>query len=135
MYDNILVPVSFEADRNAREAMDIAQAIRAEGGKITLLHVMEQVPTYAISYTPQEYLVESRKAIDAELAEMASRIPGAQGIVVDGHAGRTITDWAEENAVDCIVIASRRPGMADLLLGSTAHQVVRHATCAVHVVR
>ena len=135
MYDNILVPVSFEADRNAREAMDIAQAIRAEGGKITLLHVMEQVPTYAISYMPQEYLVESRSAIEAELADMASKIPHAQGVVIDGHAGRTITDWAAGNSVDCIVIASHRPGMSDLLLGSTAHQVVRHATCAVHVVR
>jgi nucleotide-binding universal stress UspA family protein len=33
------------------------------------------------------------------------------------------------------VIASHRPGMADLLIGSTAAQVVRHAPCAVHVLR
>ncbi|KZY33882.1 universal stress protein [Roseovarius sp. HI0049] len=135
MYKHVLVPVSFEDDRDAAGAMSVAELLTGETGRVTLLHVMEQVPTYAISYMPQEYLSESRTAIEAELAEMASRIPNAQGIVIDGHAGRTITDWAEGNAVDCIVIASHRPGMADLLLGSTAHQVVRHATCAVHVVR
>ncbi|MEQ9674109.1 MAG: universal stress protein [Roseovarius indicus] len=135
MYKHVLVPISFEEDRDAAGAMKAAQLLAGPDGRITLLHVMEQIPTYAISYMPQEYLVESRSAIEAELADMASKIPHAQGVVIDGHAGRTITDWAAGNSVDCIVIASHRPGMSDLLLGSTAHQVVRHATCAVHVVR
>ena len=44
MYNNILVPVSFEADRNAQGAIEIAKALRAEGGTITCLHVMEKLP-------------------------------------------------------------------------------------------
>lgn len=135
MYKHVLVPISFEEDRDAAGALKVAQLLAGSDGRITLLHVMEQIPTYAISYMPQEYLTESRSAIEAELANMASSIPHAQGIVVDGHSGRTINDWAAGNSVDCIVIASHRPGMSDLLLGSTAHQVVRHANCAVHVVR
>ena len=135
MYKNILVPISFDEDRDSAGAMEIAQALEAEGGKITLIHVMEQIPSYAISYTSQEYIAESRRAIEAELTKMASELPGGAGVVIEGHSGRSILDWAEANDVDCIVIASHRPGMQDLFLGSTATQVVRHAPCAVHVIR
>jgi len=135
MYQHILVPISFDDDRDSAGAIEVAQAIRAKDGRITILHVMEQIPTYVISYMPEEYLANSRKAIHAELEEIAGKVPGATGLLVEGHSGRTILNWAEENAVDCIVIAGHRPGMQDLLLGSTATQVVRHASCAVHVVR
>lgn len=135
MYQHVLVPVSFDNDRDSAGAMEIARAILAEGGRITVFHVIEQIPSYVISYVPENYLAESRKAIQAELAEMAKGLPGGQGVLVDGHAGRTIPDWAKEHGVDCIVMASHRPGMQDLLLGSTASQVVRHAVCAVHVIR
>jgi nucleotide-binding universal stress UspA family protein len=135
MYQNILVPISFDEDRNAKGAMEIAQALSAEGAQITLLHVMEEIPGYAISYMPGDYLAESRKAVQTELDDLAAALPNGQGVVIEGHSGRTILDWAEKHGIDCIVIASHRPGMQDLFLGSTAHQVVRHAHCAVHVLR
>ncbi|WP_397542371.1 universal stress protein [Roseovarius salis] len=135
MYSHVLVPISFDEDRDAAGAVEVARRLVGEDGQITLLHVMEQIPSYAISYMPPEYLEESRNAIMTELGEMADKLPNATGLVIDGHSGRTILDWAGENDVDCIVIASHRPGMQDLLLGSTASQVVRHAPCAVHVVR
>lgn len=135
MYKHILVPISFDQDRDAAGAARVAQLLAGKDGRITLLHVMEQIPSYAISYMPREYLSESRAATEAELAKMTDDLPGAQAVVVEGHSGRTILDWAQANGVDCIVIASHRPGMQDLLLGSTATQVVRHAGCAVHVVR
>ena len=135
MYSNILVPISFDEDRNAKGAIEVAQMLGSEGAKITLLHVMEEIPGYAISYMPTDYIAESRKAVQSELDAQAAALPNAQGVVVEGHSGRTILDWAEEHGVDCIVVASHRPGMQDLFLGSTAHQVVRHAPCAVHVLR
>jgi len=135
MYSNILVPVSFDDDRDAAGAIEIAKALAAEGATVTLFHVMEQVPAYALSYITQEHRADSRKAIEAELLKMASEVPGGAALVVEGHSGRTILDWAEQKKVDCIVIASHRPGMQDLFLGSTATQVVRHASCAVHVIR
>ncbi|MBZ0123677.1 MAG: universal stress protein [Roseovarius sp.] len=135
MYKHVLVPVSFDEDRDAAGAAAVARLLAGEEGRITILHVLEQIPSYAISYMPQEYLSESRAAIEAELAGMADELPNAEGALVDGHSGRTILDWAGDHGVDCIVIASHRPGMQDLLLGSTATQVVRHAKCAVHVVR
>lgn len=137
MYKNILVPIAFDAetDEKARGAIDIARALAADDARITLLHVMEKVPGYAISYLPPDYSAQARKAIEGELSDMAAAIPGGVGLVVEGHSGRTILDWASEHSADLIVIASHRPGMQDLLLGSTASQVVRHATCAVHVLR
>ncbi len=137
MYKNILVPVAFVDGNEAKikGATDIAQALAEEGAKITFLHVMEQIPGYAVSYLPADYTRQVRKAIEDEVAGLADSVDGAQGLVVDGHSGRTILDWAEDNDVDLIVIASHRPGMQDLLLGSTASQVVRHAACGVHVLR
>ena len=135
MYSNILVPISFDEDRDAVGALEIAGAIAAEGAKITLIHVMEQIPAYAISYMSADYMAQSRRAIEEELGQMAEGLPGATGLVIDGHSGRAILDYAERDKTDCIIIASHRPGMQDLFLGSTASQVVRHATCAVHVIR
>lgn len=135
MYANILVPVSFEQDRNAEDAMEIAQAIRGAGGKITLLHVMEHIPGYAVSYIPEDLIQATREGAHKELDAMAEKVGNAEGVLTEGHSGRTILDWAEAKGNDCIVIASHRPGMQDLFLGSTASQVVRHATCSVHVVR
>ncbi|REC55379.1 universal stress protein [Rhodosalinus sediminis] len=135
MYDHILVPVSFEEGRDSAGAVEVAATLADEGARITLLHVIEKLPSYAAAYVPTDYVENARAAIEAELARMAEELPGAEVRVVEGHAGRTILDWAAEHAPDCIVIASHRPGMQDLLLGSTATQVVRHAPCAVHVIR
>ena len=135
MYANILVPVSFDSDRDAGGAIDVARTLCKEGGKITLIHVMESVPSYAISYMPTDFAAETRLAIEAELATMGAELPDAEAVVIEGHSGRSIVEWADRNEIDCIVIASHRPGMQDLLLGSTAAQVVRHAKCAGHVLR
>ncbi|MGP6087660.1 universal stress protein [Antarctobacter jejuensis] len=137
MYKNILIPVAFEegSAAKARAATDVAQKLSEEGAAITFLHVMEEVPGYVSSYLPADYTAQARKSVENELAAMAADVPGARSIVVSGHSGRTILDWAADNGADLIVISSHRPGMQDLLLGSTAAKVVRHAQCAVHVMR
>ncbi|MCW9044600.1 MAG: universal stress protein [Pseudopelagicola sp.] len=135
MYDHILVPVSFDGDRHPETALEVASKLRSEGGKVTLLHVMEQVPSYAMNYIPDGFHDEAKKAVIESLEAMARDVGAADCVVVDGHSGRTILDWAAEHTPNLIVVASHRPGMQDLLLGSTATQIVRHAKCAVHVVR
>ncbi|MGV6805616.1 MAG: universal stress protein [Ruegeria sp.] len=135
MYHNILVPISFDAERDTSGPLKLANLLATPDAKVTLMHVVEHIPDYAISYMPTEYLTEARKAIQDELDKMAAKVPNAKGVVIEGHSGRTILDWAEANKPDLIIMASHRPGMQDLLLGSTATHVVRHAKCAVHVVR
>lgn len=135
MYHNILVPISFDSERDVSGPLKLAQLLAAPEASITLLHVVEHIPGYAASYMPEDYLKETRQAIRVQLSDMAATLPNANAVVVEGHSSRSILDWAKTNKPDLIIIASHRPGMQDLLLGSTASQVVRHARCAVHVVR
>lgn len=135
MYDNILVPVSFETDRNARMALDVARSFCNDGGTITLLHVIEHLPEYATEYLPKDHFKQARELVLEEMSALAEGVGNARAVVVEGHSARTILDYAEEARADCIVIASHRPGMQDYFLGSTAARVVRHAKCSVHVIR
>lgn len=135
MYHNILVPISFDTERDISGPLKLAELLGTPNAQITLLHVVEHIPAYAISYMPTDYLVETRVAIERELQALADPLPNARAVVIEGHKGRSILDWAEENKPDLIIVASHRPGMQDLLLGSTATQIVRNAGCAIHVVR
>jgi len=135
MYQNILIPISFDEDRDASGPTKVAKLLASPNASITFLHVIEHIPNYAVSYMPENYLHEARIAIQSRLEEIASETPNAQGVLIEGHSGRSILDWAESHSVDLIIVASHHPSMKDLLLGSTASQVVRHANCAVHVVR
>ncbi|MFT6943527.1 MAG: nucleotide-binding universal stress UspA family protein [Yoonia sp.] len=135
MYNNILVPVSLDADRNVIGAINIAKALCAEGGKITCLHVIEQLPQYATQYLPTGHLEATKADVVESLKAFTKDLPNATAVVVDGHSSRTILNHADMNEVDLIIVASHQPGMQDYLLGSTAAKVVRHAKCAVHVLR
>lgn len=135
MYHNILVPISFDEERDVSGPLKLAKLLATPDATITFLHVIEHIPNYAVSYMPQNYLHEARIAIQGRLDDIADSIPNAKGVLIEGHSGRSILDWAAAHTVDLIIVASHRPEMKDLLLGSTAAQVVRHAACAVHVVR
>jgi nucleotide-binding universal stress UspA family protein len=135
MYERILVPVSFDAERNAKGAMAVATALCAKGGAITCLHVLEQLPGYATQYLPEGHLEATKQEIMHGLQALVDPVDGATATVVEGHASRSILSHAEHNNIDLIIIASHQPGMQDYLLGSTAAKVVRHAKCAVHVLR
>ena len=135
MYKHILIPISFDQERDSSGAIELAKTLASPDSQITLLHVVEHIPGYAVSYLPADYLAEARQAIQKEMDETAAALPNARAVVIEGHSGRSILDWAGENHPDLIIIASHRPGMQDLLLGSTAAKVVRHAQCAVHVLR
>lgn len=135
MYHKILVPISFDPERDVSAPLKLAKLLATPEAEIILLHVVEQIPAYALSYMPADFKAQTRTAIETELDGLASTLPNAKGLVIEGHSGRSILDWADQNSPDLIIIASHRPGMQDLLLGSTASQVVRHAACAVHVVR
>lgn len=135
MYKNILVPVSFGEERDGKGALEVARALADKDADLTLLHVVEQIPAHAESFLPAGYAAERRALVEEQLRKIAETIPGAKSVVVTGHPSRTILDFAARHAIDCVVVASHRPGMQDLLLGSTAARVVRHAKCAVHVLR
>jgi universal stress protein F len=135
MYKHILVPVAFDQDHPPDQAIALARRLVTPTGRISLLHVMPEVPPFAISYMPIGYGDNLGRAVQAELDSLAAPLPHGSAHVEAGEAGRSILAFAEDNEVDCIVIASHRPGLGDYLIGSTTARVVRHAACSVHVFR
>lgn len=135
MYSNILVPIAFDEDRNTEAALRVAEALRSEGGLITAIHVIEEMPNYVTTYIDEAQMHRARQEIAAALATKLGDHEGIATRVVTGHSGRTILEVAEAENHDLIVIASHRPGLQDYFLGSTAARVVRHASCCVHVIR
>ncbi|SDC49326.1 universal stress protein [Ruegeria marina] len=135
MYRNILVPVAFDEGHDTEAAFLAARKLASDDAKFTVLHVMEAIPAYVTSQIPDEIMAHSRDDANKALRQMAAGLPGATAVMATGHAGRGIVDHAAAHDIDCIVIASHKPGFENLFLGSTADRVVRHAKCAVHVIR
>lgn len=135
MYDHILLPISLDTDRDGKTAIKVAQTLSGENGKISVLHVVEHLPQYSEDLLPAGHFEIAKSKISDVLKPMLAEVDNATLNIVEGHSGRTILDYAKNHQADCIVVASHRPGLKDYLLGSTAARVVRHASCAVHVVR
>jgi nucleotide-binding universal stress UspA family protein len=135
MYKNILVPIAADHDPNTAAALNVARALASDGAKITALSVVEAMPGYIVNELPEGQMEKTMAEVKAGLN---SDLAGASDVtveVIEGHSARTILDYADSKAVDCIVMASHRPDITDYFLGSTAARVVRHAQCAVHVLR
>ena len=135
MYKNILVPVIFDERHDTQASYLVARALADEGAQFTVMHVMEAIPSYAATQIPADILAKSRSEIEHSLKESARALPGASTVLLSGHAGHLIVDYASEHGIDCIVVASHVPGLENIFLGSTADRVVRHAKCSVHVIR
>lgn len=135
MYMNILVPVAADHDKHTGKALNVARALAGAGAKITVLTVVEQMPGYIASQLPEGHAEKMKEELASGLHEDLAGADDVSVVVIDGHSARSILDYAEKHHVDCIVMASHRPDITDYLLGSTAARVVRHAKCAVHVMR
>lgn len=97
--------------------------------------VADEIPGYVVQQLPEGLLGDRHARVLAALKADLIEEAGVEAEVVTGHAARNITEFAESHGVDCIVIASHRPGLQDYFLGSTAARVVRHAKCTVVVIR
>ncbi|MCP5074515.1 MAG: universal stress protein [Rhodobacteraceae bacterium] len=134
MYNKIIVSLSLEHGIGER-AIETARALAADGGEILAVHVYEIMHSSAGAYVPKEDVARSVKAAEESLAEKVKDTPGVKAVLLKGHSGRTITDYAAESNADCIIVGSHKPGLRDYFLGSTVARIVRHAPCSVHVLR
>jgi nucleotide-binding universal stress UspA family protein len=135
MYKNILIPVVLDNGADVQASYSVAQTLADDGAKFTVMHVLEQIQGFVAIDIPAEALAKADRAAETALAESAKALPDAATALLRGHPGTTIVNYASENGIDCIVIASHKPGIEDFFLGSTAARVVRHASCSVHVIR
>jgi len=135
MYKTILVPVALDHRPTTATALEVARKLKSDDGRIIAVHAMEPVPGYVSHYLPDGQVEAGRAAAKAALVAELGGVDDVYAELIVGSAGQAITEYAKEHDVDCIVIASHKPGLQDYFLGSTASRVVRHAECAVHVVR
>lgn len=135
MYKHILLPVEIGGPGNIKRAVDVAKSLQAEGGQLTLLSVVEPIPNAAEAFVDAGVSEQIKKNAKAGLESVAEELGVKKTALLSGSVGRSIVDWAEKNAADCIVMASHDPVLSDIFLGSTAAWVVRHAHTSVHVIR
>jgi nucleotide-binding universal stress UspA family protein len=88
-----------------------------------------------MNQVPHDMVAKARAETAEALEISAAALPGVKTHLASGHPGRYIIDYANENDIDCIIIASHKPGLENFFLGSTANRVVRHARCSVHILR
>jgi len=137
--NKILVPVdgsdaSLEAARHAGDLADLS------GASLLLLTCHKPVPASLGEPNFQETL--DRLSADAELSLALARGP-LEGMdldvstrIIGGDTATVITEVAEAEGVDLIVMGHRGLGAVEgLLLGSVAHKVLQSAPCPVMVVR
>ena len=134
MYNKIIVSLSLEHGIGER-AIKAARALIDDGGTIIAVHVYEPMQGTASAYVSEQDVARAFKATEQTLAERVSNYPDVKAVLLKGHSGRAITDYAVESKADCIVVGSHKPGLRDYFLGSTAARIVRHAPCSVHVLR
>ena len=114
MYKNILIPILLDHPEKAEEAVAIAKGVLSPDGKLTLLHVVEEIPGYVASQLPNDILQNTLSAAKEEMEKIAGSMKGeVTAKVVVGHSSRTILEFAENsgtiaqtNGVDCLRLPS-----------------------------
>ncbi len=138
MYTSILVAAAlFNKGATTRGLIQKANRLVAADGRITLVHVLDEIPAYLTAAITQEQVMAHRKALREQLESLAASAR-AKTVDIDLRGGRpseNILASAAENHADLIMIASHKPGLSDYLIGSTAARVVRHSPVSVLVSR
>lgn len=134
MYKKIIVALGLSHGHGVT-ALEMARCLKAEDGEILAVHVIEPVPGFASYYLPQDHEESVRDEALNGIAERIGDKKDAKPVVLSGHPGSTLIEYAETIGADCIIVGSHKPDMQDYLLGSTAARVARHAPCAVHILR
>lgn len=143
----ILVPVDFS--EGSRAALDAALMLaRGFGAQVDVLHVWEP-PAYipidtalaTIGTGPPRMLAEiARAEAGREMAELLGKLEpsesGSRSRIEAGDPVHVILQLVDETPYDLVVMGTHgRTGLDRMIVGSTAAQIVRRASCPVLTVR
>jgi nucleotide-binding universal stress UspA family protein len=140
MFEKILLAVdgSEHSLHAAREAGDLARAMKSEILRIVV--AFEGIPAY-LGEPNMEQAIEARMEAANGILQKAQvavgAIPGEiHTELIEGSPAEAIINVAKTRGSTVIVMGSRgMSAIAELVLGSTSHKVVSHASCPVLVVR
>jgi nucleotide-binding universal stress UspA family protein len=145
MFNRILVPTDFSPPSDA--ALEYARILAAKfGSTLRILHVIDD-PSSASEFVADGFapstediriaLIEhARKRLDHSMNLVDRARYNAHADAVLGTPAESIIDYAGSTGTSLIVMGTHgRTGLAHLLMGSVAEQVVRTAPCPVLTVR
>jgi nucleotide-binding universal stress UspA family protein len=140
-FTSILCPIDFNVC--SREAMELAAALAAPGGKgITLLHVIDVPVAYSGEPAVVDFVRDLDKHAAALLDKWASELRPRAAVPITTRArigspgAQTLAVLDDDPTIDLVVVGSHgRTGISRVLLGSVAEKIVRHAKCPVLVAR
>jgi nucleotide-binding universal stress UspA family protein len=139
-FHKILCPVDFST--GSREALRVAaERARESSAELVLVHIWRPPLVGEFQFAPaaMQHMLESEQAELESWRVLATEF-GAREVearFVTGTPWDQIVKLAHADpAIDLVVMGTHgRTGLAHALLGSVAEKVVRHAPCAVLVVR
>jgi nucleotide-binding universal stress UspA family protein len=135
-YHHVLLATDFSVA--SRQAADTLTSLGlASTAHQSILHVFDAPALrLAMSHTlgeegRREQLEEARREADGALAAFARRLEGQWDDLIVRHQrvspASEILAAAAELSADCIVLGTRRTGLAKVLLGSVAEEVLRNS--------
>ncbi|MES1926185.1 universal stress protein [Salinisphaera sp. T31B1] len=140
MSQTIVVPLDLNHELVLDSVFGAVERARLDDrDRIVLLNVIPQIDVGDFPYVATDQVRALGEHAKQALADIAVRhlAPGVawEADVRVGPVARTIVRRADYFDADLIVMASHNPAFWDVLLGSTASQVVKHARHSVLVVR
>jgi nucleotide-binding universal stress UspA family protein len=137
MYKKILIALALDQGHGKRavELAGLLGSVSPGEAEIVAVHVIDQVPSFSRVYTSDIEKEEIVKAARESILQRVGDLGDIEPVVLQGHAGRTVTDYADKIGADCIICGAHRPGLSGFFLGSTAARIMRYANCSVHVLR
>lgn len=142
-FQRVLVATDFgpASERAVEIAVEIAASAAAE---LKVIHIVEDtIPPYLLedALLSTQALVDdieraAQMKLDGTVVGLKSIAPLAEGVLRRGTPAAAIVDYAEEAAVDLVIVGTHgKQGPARWLLGSVAERVVRTSSTAVLTVR
>ncbi|MGE0599728.1 MAG: universal stress protein [Dehalococcoidia bacterium] len=135
----ILVPIS-HSDASLEAVTIAATLAKPKKGRVYVVHVIEVNRSLPLN---AELDADARRG--EQLVRRAEELAMSAGYPVTGmllqarEAGRAIIEEAEDNAIDTIIMGVANSNIsgstAEVRLGQTVGYILKHATCAVWVVR
>ncbi len=138
MFAEIIVPVDVSQIAAARRAIAVAKANLTHDGHILLLHAIAPIPSTYEEYLNEKIYLGFVSTANEALAELleSEQLPQSTKIHIDtGKPYRIILDCITDADNQAIVMSSHNPKLSDVVLGSVAAHVVKHAICSVLVIR
>jgi len=130
------IVVCLDDSPGAQAALETARGLRADGGTLTLVHVI----------TPPSFLTELAAGLgggiiqdQTPMIEIATQWIATvanddeDSVVLEGSPTHMVTEWAADHDADVIVVA-RHGTPEKTVLGSFTQKVIGIAPCAVLVV-